>query len=327
MATIRKHRDQWQAQIRLKGIKPIAKSFAKKADAVAWARVAESRVTLGTYVDPRAAENTLVSDLLERYVELLRLRIKFDAPVKSRLERLRCSLGAFSLAMLSMCHLTEYRDQRLLAANPATVIHELSLLRRVLRLASTEWGIPFPQGVPTIRLPKMPRGRTRRLGEGEEETLLSLCVNDPVLHDFIELAIETAMRRSELVSMRWDDIDWQNSTLYIPLTKTGIPRTIPLSSKAASILKSIQRTDARVFGITATSASQRFSKLCFKAQILDLRLHDLRHEAITRFFEIGLNSMEVAAISGHQTLTMLGRYTHLDPSRLVQKLESFRQEI
>lgn len=320
MATIRKHRNRWQAQIRLKGIKPIAKSFIKKFDAIAWARVTESRVTLGTYVDPRMAESTLVSDVIDRYLKQLNNRNRVDASLKSRAERLRRSLGAYSLSKLSVCHLSEYRDQRLEVANPATVIHELSLLRRILRLASLEWAIPFPQGIPQVRLPKMPKGRVRRLNVGEEEKLLSLCVNDSVLHGFILLAIETAMRRSELVAMQWADINWESSTLSIPKTKTGVPRVIPLSQKALSVLSSMKRTEGRVFRITATAASQRFNRACREAGISDLRLHDLRHEEISRLFELGLNQMEVAAISGHQTVSMLQRYTHINPQWLVRKL-------
>jgi len=125
MATIRKQRGKWQAQVRLKGIKPLAKSFSKKSDAVAWSLVVESRVTLGTYFDPRAAENTLVSDIIDRYLQLRNKNNRVDASLRSRSERLRRSLGAFSLSQLSVVHLSEYRDQRLEVANPATVIHEL----------------------------------------------------------------------------------------------------------------------------------------------------------------------------------------------------------
>jgi len=320
MATVRKQRDKWQAQVRLKGVKPIAKSFTKKADALAWSRVTESRITLGSYVDPREAERTLVSDVIDRYLVLLNKRNKADASLKSRCKRLRRSLGAFSLSRLCVLHLSEYRDQRLEVANPATVIHELSLLRRILRLANTEWAIPFPQGIPAIRLPKMPRGRVRRLADGEEQRLLSMCASDAVLQKYILLAIESAMRRSELIAMRWDDIDWENSTLSIPKTKNGISRVIPLSQKALITLQSISRTEEHVFSISATAVSQRFGKTCKKARICDLRLHDLRHEGISRLFELGLNQMEVATISGHQTVSMLARYTHLDVNHLSTRM-------
>jgi integrase len=331
MASIRKHRDKWQAQIRLHGIKPIAKSFVKKSDAVSWARVIESRVTLGTYADPRVAENTLVKDLIDRYLEQPNQRNRVDASLKSRCNRLRRSLGAFSLSKLSVLHLSEYRDQRLEVVSSQTVIHELSLLRAIFRLAAHDWGIPFPLGIPTIRLPKTPRGRTRRLVEGEEEALLSLCEDDTVLRNFILLALETAMRRSELINLCWEDIDLNSRTLSIHKTKNGIPRQIPLSDKAVEILQRLvddrvtkaeqsDDTSRLVFSLSATAISHRFARLREKAGITNLRVHDLRHESISRLFELGFNQMEVAAISGHQTVAMLQRYCHLSIGHLSSKL-------
>lgn len=333
MATIRKQRGKWQAQVRLKGIKPLAKSFSKKSDAVAWSLVVESRVTLGTYVDPRAAESTLVSDVIDRYLEQRNKNNMVDASLESRLGRLRCSLGAFSLSNLSVAHLSEYRDQRLEVVSSATVVHELSLLRRILRVANLEWGIPFPLGIPTIRLPKLPRGRVRRFREGEEEKLLSLCVDDPVLRDFILLAIETAMRRSELINLCWEDIDWNSRVLSIHKTKNGIPRQIPLTDKALMVLQrqaDIRVTNGgqsddkqgRVFHLSAMAITHRFTRLREKAGIKDLHLHDCRHEGISRFFERGLTTMEVAALSGHQTVSMLQRYTHISLEHLSSRMRN-----
>jgi integrase len=331
MATIRRHRLKWQAQVRLKGIKPIAKSFVKKSDAVSWARVVESRVTLGTYADPRVAENTLVKDLIDRYLEQPNKRNRVDASLESRLGRLRVSLGAFSLSRLSVAHLSQFRDGRLEVVSSQTVIHELSLLRAILRTAATEWGIPFPLGIPTIRLPKAPRGRTRRLIDDEEQKLLSLCEEDPVLRNFISLAIETAMRRSELINLCWEDIDLNSRVLSIHKTKNGIPRQIPLSDKAVKILQRQvddrvtkgghdNQGQSRVFNLTATAITHRFARLREKAGITNLRVHDLRHEAISRLFEHGLNTMEVASISGHQSVLMLARYSHISVEHLTRKL-------
>lgn len=320
MAAIRKHRDKWQAQVRLKGIKPIAMSFSLKSEAVAWARVTESKVTLGTYVDPRPASSVTLSDVITRYLEQVSGSGKGNRPLASRLERLRGALGAFSLNKLTASHLSEYRDRRLLVANPATVIHELSLVRRLMRLAVIDYGIALPQGIPQVRMPKMPRGRVRRLMAGEEERLLAVCIKDDVLHDIILLAIETAMRRSELVNIRWDHIDWNNCTLRINKTKTGVPRVIPLSVIAISVLSRHFNPPAAVFPVSASSISHGFASACREAGIVDLRFHDLRHEGVSRLFELGLNQMEVATISGHQTISMLQRYTHISIEHLLEKI-------
>ena len=172
MASIRKHRDKWQAQIRTVGIKPIAKSFLKKADAIAWSKVIEAEIYLGKYIDPRAAESVTLSDAIDRYLLGFTKDSSPDKAMLSRLKRLRCDLGAFPLSKLSVSKLAAYRDQRLEGASPTTVHHELNLLLRILRLANGEWEIRLPQGVPSIRLPKLPCGRNRRLQQGELLTLL-----------------------------------------------------------------------------------------------------------------------------------------------------------
>ncbi len=321
MATIRKLRDKWQAQVRLKGIKPITKSFIKKSDAVDWSRVIESQVTLGTYVDPRASERITLDSLIDLYLQRKVASGAENRAEQSRLKRLRSVLGAFSLSQLSVAVLSQFRDQRLLRANPATVVHELSLLARLLRLATSNFGIPLPQGVPRIRLPKMPHGRTRRLCGDEESRLLEAAKTDPELSDFILLAIECATRRSELIEVKGVDINLGSRTVLLPVTKSGIPRVIPLTRKALKTLGARVAGDGRVFSISATAMSQRFSLACKKAGISDLRIHDLRHEGISRLFELGLSTVEVAAISGHQSLAMLHRYTHIRAEHLISRLD------
>jgi integrase len=320
MATIRRHRDKWQVMIRLRGIKPLSRSFEKKSDATRWGRAVEGEFAVGTYVDPRKAETTPLSDVIDLYIADLNTKGVKDPARRSRLKRLKRDLGDFSLAMLGTQQLAEYRDRRLRVVSSTTVFHELALLRRVLVLATSEWGVTLPKGLPRIPLPKLPHGRTRRLSSTEEGKLLSACGKDSLLKDLILLALETAMRRGELVNIREEDVDRENATLMIPKTKAGIPRVIPLSPRALSILDCKSGKNQRLMGLTATRASQTFAGACKKAGIKNLRLHDLRHEAITRFFELGLSTMEVAAISGHRTISMLSRYTHLDPVQLARKL-------
>ena len=142
----------------------------------------------------------------------------------------------------------------------------------------------------------------------------------PIYWDIILLAIETGMRRGEILNIEARDVNCRDRTLQIPKTKTGIPREIPLSRTACSILEKQMVLNGRLFSVTAAQLSRAFAKACEEAQISDLRLHDIRHEATSRFFEMGCNVMEVAAITGHRSLEMLNRYTHLRAEDLVEKL-------
>ena len=129
------------------------------------------------------------------------------------------------------------------------------------------------------------------------------------------------MRRGELVNLRWSHLDLTKRVLRIPDTKIGEACEIPLSSRAIEILNGLPRgIDGKVFALTANSISQAFERVTKRADIEDLRFHDLRHEATSRLFERGLNPIQVAAITGHKTLQMLKRYTHLRAEDLARLL-------
>ena len=181
-----------------------------------------------------------------------------------------------------------------------------------------------------ITLPKSDKARTRRLEAGEEHRLL-IGANDQ-LQRIITLALETGMRRGEILNIKKSHINCSKSVLLIPSTKTNQPRTVPLSSAAIASLTEQMRASQRhsggifeliessLFTYTARGLSGAFLKLCRKVKIEDLHFHDLRHEATSRFFEKGLNPVEVATITGHKDTKMLMRYTHLRAEDLVERL-------
>ncbi len=136
------------------------------------------------------------------------------------------------------------------------------------------------------------------------------------------MAVSTAMRQGELLFLAWDRIDLKRRTAYLPDTKNGEARTVPLSSRATTLLEKLPRSiDGRVFPLTATGVAQAWKRAVKRAGLQDLRFHDLRHEAASRLFERGLDSMEVATVTGHKGLRMLKRYMHLRAQDLARKLE------
>jgi integrase len=130
------------------------------------------------------------------------------------------------------------------------------------------------------------------------------------------------MRQSELVGLKWKNIDFQRRTAFLPHTKNGESRSVPLSAEALNVLGNLPRSiSGDVFpGLTTTAVKKAFTRATRRAEIEDFHFHDLRHEATTRLFERGLNIMAVAAITGHKDLRMLQRYTHLKAEDLARKL-------
>lgn len=325
MATIRKKAEgQWHVQIRKRGYPAQTKTFTKEVDARRWATIIESEMERGVFVSRTEAEATLVREVLERYVEEVLPTKRGQMQDKSRAKLLMAEFGAYRLASLTSTQVAKYRDTRLKVVGPQSVIHEINLLNRVLKAATMDWGIALPGGLPTaqVRKPTKPRGRDRRVTI-EEITKILEATESAELTAVVTLAVETGMRRGELASLRWENVDLNKQTAHLPETKTGVPRTIPLSKTAVKALATFgSKKDGRVFSLQGESMSQAFERACksHRANIDGVRFHDLRHEATSRLFEKGLNVMEVAAITGHQTLDMLKRYTHLRAEDLAKKL-------
>jgi len=190
--------------------------------------------------------------------------------------------------------------------------------------AMRDWGMEgLDNPVAKVRKPSMGRPRDRRLEPGEEERLLDACrqYGDGQIFAAVVLALETGMRRGEIASLEWKHVDFRRRTVHLPETKIGEPRTVPLSSRALVVLRQLpRRIDGQVFGLRSDAIGLAFRRVCDRAGIKGLRFHDLRHEATSRFFEKGLNPMQVAAITGHKTLQMLKRYTHLKAEDLAELL-------
>ncbi|MBM6581764.1 site-specific integrase [Microvirga sp. BT689] len=324
MATIRKRGSSWQAQVRREGYPPLSKTFPSKADAAAWARDQEraiDRAELPTTA--RALKGITVGDLLRRYREAITPTKRGAEPEKYRIKTILAhAVAQVSLNRLSPAAVAQYRDDRLKVVKPGTVRRELAIVQHCFEIAKKEWGLPLlTNPVQQIAMPEAQRSRERRLEEGETNALVSAAsASNWYLLPFIALAIETGMRRGELLSIRWKDVDLTAPTVRILKTKNGHPRTIPLTPKAIEVLTSLDRKDERVFPVTPNAVRLAWERLRRRAGLEDLRLHDLRHEAVSRFFEYGLTVPEVALISGHRDPRMLSTYTHLRPEKVAEKL-------
>jgi integrase len=330
MATIRKLRGRWQAQVRRRGIPPRAKSFDKQIEANRWARDLETEADRSGWVaDTRAAEKTTLSELLARYAHEVTPTKRGAVSEKARINSIvRCPIAHRTLAKLTSSDVATHRDERLKTLAPATVVRELNTISHAIEIASREWGLWVPRNpIKLVRRPLVPRGRTRRLKEGEEDRLLAACDRGrtPLLKPLIILAIETGMRRGELLGLRWEHVDLKLRVAHLPLTKNGDSRDVPLSRRATETVREFRAgtiMHERVFPMTGNAVRQAFEHLRARAEMLDFHFHDLRHEAISRLFEKGLNIAEVGSISGHRELKMLQRYTHLRAADLVARLDS-----
>ncbi|MHB1608541.1 MAG: site-specific integrase [Acidiferrobacter thiooxydans] len=317
----------WQALVRRRGYPQQTRTFDSKGKAEVWAAGIESEMGRGVFVSRAEAEGTTLAEALVRYAVEVSNKKK-SGPRESYTIRVwrESTLGPRALASIRGKDIAQaVRDFGARGLAPNTIRIHLALLSHLFNTARTAWGMESltnPVDLVKGQRPKLPGGRTRRLvGDDLPRLLAAAQAYGGEIGPLITWAIETAMRRGEIAAMRWDHLDRKARVLLIPETKTGTPRRVPLSTAALGVLDQLpRRIDGRVWGMRPDSISQAFERVCGAAGIEGLTFHDLRHEATSRLFEKGLNPMQVAAITGHKTLQMLKRYTHLKAEDLVGML-------
>jgi integrase len=294
-------------------------------------------------------------ELLERYAREV-TPAKKGAGIEQ--VKIRMLLGDAKLAGLKMpavsgAEVAAWRDRRLTQVSGSTVNRELNVLSAAINHARREWGIVMENPVALVRRPERAHARERRLSAQEEGYLLEApgasprnadgtlpaSARNPWLLPVFRLATETAMRRGELLALAWANVDLKRRTAHLPDTKNGEARTVPLSTKAVTVLAALPKPHkGAVFPITPVALRLGFARAIARAQakyhedckakrrrpspafLADVHFHDTRHEATSRMAEKLSNVLELSAVTGHKDLRMLKRYYHPRAEDLAKKL-------
>lgn len=303
-----------------------SKTFINKVDAERWAKQVEVEIQKGSYTNLMLAERTTFAEIIERYIAEVLPTMRGGTADYIRLKALaRRPVAKLSMVALTPQKIAQHRDERLKEVAPATIIRELSYFSSIITHARKEWGININNPVALVARPKNPQGRSRILDAAETDSLFEALRptgrRSIWMLPLVKLALETAMRRSELLALRWEHIDLKRRTIFLQLTKNGASRTVPLSTHAIQTLTQMPHNlDGRVFPVTHEVVSQAFNRARKQAGVKNVRFHDLRHMAITRLAEKLPNLIELSAVSGHKSLAMLKRYYHPSAEQLAKKL-------
>lgn len=322
MASIRKlPSGSFRAEIARKGQRT-SKVFESRQAAKDWAarqeflilEAAEAPVDHGNF-----------GDLLKRYGEEVSPTKRSERWEAARLAKFReDSLGKVRLADLKASDFADWRDRRLKAVAPGTVIRELQLMSAALNRARKEWGIVTTNPVADIVKPAKPPARDRLPTPDEMERLAYAAGSDlstataRSFHAF-KFGIETAMRAGEIVGLTWDRIDMARRVARLDHTKNGRPRDVPLSSEAIRLLEALPKLDP-VFGLDNRLLDALWRKVRNKAKADGLNFHDSRHAAITRLSK-KLDVLALARMVGHSDLRMLQVYYNETAEELARRLD------
>ena len=274
----------------------------------------EDRIELGEQFY-QSNNNLTLKEVVQRYLNEITPFKRGKESETRRINRLlKEAICREKIYLLQTKDFIEFKDKRINDVN-RTCHYDLVLLRHIFNVTIKQWNL-FNLDNPLVNVPKpkLNPSRQRRLTEYEYNFLVKGNYPQATLRNIIEVAIETGMRRGEILGIQPEHIKGQ--TLLIPITKNGHPRTIPLTKRALYLLESANLP----YSMTANAVRLAWDKLKKKGNIKDLHFHDCRHEAISRFFEKGLSIPEVALISGHKDVRMLFRYTHLKAEDILRKL-------
>lgn len=308
MAGVRKRGNKYQARVRVKGQQPVEKSFHTRSDAEAWAKIIEAEMVRGVHIRRTDAERMSLVDALDKYETEVTSSKRGAEQERHRIRVWKADpLSKKSLASLRGVDFAKWRDGRLKGVKPATVRHDLEVISNLFNVARREWGMEgLVNPIEGIRLPKANNSRSRVFYPGEEALLMTalepparkanghwgIGTGNALIKPFVLLALETAMRRSELLSLRWENVRLKDRVAYLPMTKNGQSRTVPLSTKAIEVMGTLTRKlYGEVFdGLTANAVKLGYIRAVKRARrdyiesggndprmLVDLRMHDLRH--------------------------------------------------
>lgn len=335
----------YRARIRLKGQPEVNGTFARRTDAKRWIQDTESAIREGRYFALAEAKRHTFGDMVDRYVaDVLPHKPKNASNTQAQLLWWKKKLGDYRLADVGAPIIVRFRDELRITTTrrgtkmaPAMIVRYLAALSHVYTVACNDWGWVDDTPMRRVSKPKEPRGRERFLSDEERSRLLECCEasSSRFLHPVVVVAISTGMRRGEIMTLRWPQIDLSRGQILLKDTKNGSSRAVPLAGLALQMLTEL----AKVRRIDTTLAfygndprrpvdlTKPWKTALAKAALVDFRFHDLRHSAASYLAMNGASTIEIAAVLGHKTLQMVKRYSHLADSHTATVMASMNDKI
>lgn len=317
MASIRKVGKKWRVEVRRNGKYQSAR-FNSKTEAQAWAKITERQVLGGPQEYSKDLSFEMVCDKYEREISLKKKGARWES---IRIASLLKSIGDCRLKELDRSFWRKWSQKRLGQVSPSSVNRELNLISSIFSQC-VEWEFMESNPIKGLKRPKQPKHRERRISDKEIDLITQKLGIDPNTSSgqtglaFL-LAIETGMRRGELLNLKLNDLNLDQQCLKIVDSKNGDSREVPLSLKAISLFH-ILITD-KVFTITPETLSALFRRACRSLEIEDLTFHDSRHEAVSRLAK-KLDVLDLAKMIGHRDIKNLMIYYNPTATELAKRL-------
>jgi len=343
----------YTACIRVKGYPTLTETFTKKSLAQVWIQENESKMKLGLQIQTPESKKHTLNDLIKRYEEKELPKRKSDIQkFKMHLSWWSKEIGGYYLSLITPAMLAQCKEKLETEVSPkpkngrttrtpATVNRYMSTLSIVLSYACNEYGWMNENPMRKVRKNKEEATKDRYLMPDEIEKIFKACETynlrgknyNKETFLFVLIALSTGARYSEIINLQWNNIDFRNRQFYFINTKNGENRGVPMSNDVYKRLKEYQkvRNIKSNYLFTTKDGSKlidmrvRFYKVLEVAGITDLRFHDLRHTVASHIAMNGGSLLDIAQVTGHKTMQMVKRYSHLTKKHTAELLESTTQ--
>jgi len=280
----------------------------------------EVKKAKGDYLGIHEAKKILFSDCLSEYLEWAQVNKAPNTYVMNRYyaDRLREAFTGY-LSTLTAKQVENYKVKRRASVGSATVNRELALIKHMCTKAM-EWGYLKANPLRSVKLLKEPPGRLRYLTQQEMDALVEAC--SPHLKPIVATALHTGMRKSEILRLKWQDIDFATKTIIVRQTKNNEPNVVPINQ---TLLGELQHSPRHLHsdyvfcsaaGEPYDEVKRSFNTACRRAGIKDFRFHDLRHTFASHLIMNGVDLKTVMRLLGHKDIRMTLRYAHLSGEHL-----------
>lgn len=336
MGTVVRRGKTYRGMVRMAGHPALTKTFDTAKEATTWVRNTETALAEQVITNPKIR----IADLIDKYEkEIAPKRKMAPSHLAHDIPSIKRQFATMRMADLMGKGLTDWVLDKQGVLTSVTAHWHVARLYGVLRQAEQHWDVAVPWADMRKCVAKLtelgylqkPKERDRRVSDDELTRIKQALskkqtVNADMIFDF---CLATAMRIGEVCRITWSDLNEANQTIVIrdrkhPTKKFGNHQTVPLLGNSLQLILAQPRVDERIFPRSTTYMSKVFHLAAIKAGVQDVVLHDLRHEGISRLFELGFAIQEVAMVSGHTNWRTLRRYTHLKPESLVEKERRLR---
>ncbi len=339
----------YTARIRVKGYPSMSATFDKKTKAQLWIQENESKMKLGKHIQTSEAKKHTLKELISRYTDNELPKRKSDKEkFKMQLKWWDNQIGCYYLHMITPAILTQCKEklekepsikpkQGRTTRTPATVNRYLATLSIVLSYACNEYGWLDENPMRRVRKNKETANKDRYLSQDEINKLLQASLNFNIRTEnynketylFVLIALSTGARYSEIHNLKWGNVDFKNRQFYFMNTKNGENRGVPMSETVYNELKQFQkvRNIKSNYLFTTKDGKKlidmrvRFYKCIEIAEIKNCRFHDLRHTVASYIAMNGGSLLDIAQITGHKTMQMVKRYSHLTQKHTAKLLQ------